>query len=279
MAWHLGYVMGYQSTRLNPALDLGTGVHHGLELFYAERRDPVKAFEAWCKERRGQINPQWDDDINALVELEGLGVVMLEGYKQRYGDDEGLEVIATEHTLTRPIPNPETGEDSEFTLTVRLDGIVRDVDTGKYFSLEHKTYKRLDTAFFDLNPQFTAQVWAGYDLVTTLGIDEPLTGILYNGLRKQAPSGRVKGDLFHRQKIYKNDDQINAMLLRAYYQCAEVASPDVPIYPQPNSMRCSYCKFREVCNEWMRGGDYQFLLDNLFTFRTDGRFAPEAEAE
>jgi len=279
MAWHLGYRLGYRSTRLNPALDLGTGVHAGLELFYAERKDPVKTFETWCRDRRKQIDPQWDDDINKLVELEALGIVMLEGYREHYGADEDLDVIATEHTLTKLIPQPDTGEDSCFTLTARLDGIVRDVNTGKYFSFEHKTYGRLNTAFFDLDHQFTAQAWLGLDLATTLGIDEPISGVLYNGLRKQAPGPRVKGDLFHRQKIYKNQDQINSMLFRAYHQCAEVASPDVPIYPQPNTMRCSYCSFREVCIEWMRGGDYQFLLDNLFTIRTDGRFAPAEDTE
>jgi hypothetical protein len=279
MAWHLGYRLGYRSLKIVPALDLGTGVHLGLEKFYAERKDPVKAFKGWVVERRAEIPTAWDDDLNKMAEVEALGIVMLEGYVDHYGDDEELEVIATEHTLTRQIPDPETGEDSEFYLKARLDGIVRHVDTGNYLSLEHKTYGRLDTGHFGLNHQFTAQVWLGQDLAATLGIEKPIVGVLYNGLRKQAPGPRVKGDLFHRENIFRNQEEINSMLFRAYHQCAEVASPDVAIYPQPNPMRCGYCAFKEVCTEWSRGGDYQFLLDNLFAIRTDGRFAPTEEAE
>jgi hypothetical protein len=279
MAWHLGYRLGYRPLRLVPSLDLGIGVHEGLELFYAKRENPVKAFKAWVQRRRAELNPKWDDDLNAMAEIEALGIVMLEGYVSHYGDDEELEVIATEHTLTRPIPHPETGEDSEFSLNARLDGIIRHVDTGKLFSLEHKTYGRLDTGHFELNHQFTAQAWLGQDLASTLGIDEPVSGVLYNGLRKQAPGPRVKGDLFYREKIFRNEEQINSMLYRAYCQCAEVARDDVAIYPQPNTMRCRGCSFKEVCIEWSRGGDYQFLLDNLFAVRTDGRFAPAEEAE
>ena len=274
MGWYLGYVLGYRSLKITPSLDLGTGVHAGLEAFYAPKRgDPVRAFKGWAKQRRSEINPKWDDDLNAMAEIEGLGIAMLEGYVEHYGDDEELEVITTEHTLTRVIPDPETGEDSPYSLNARLDGIARHVDTGKYLSLEHKTYGRLDTGHFELNHQFTAQAWLGQDLATTLGIDEPVVGVLYNGLRKQAPGPRVKGDLFYREKIFRNEEQINSMLYRAFHQCAEVTRKDLPIYPQPNAMRCRGCSFKEVCTEWSRGGDYQFLLDNLFTVRTDGRFA------
>jgi hypothetical protein len=279
MAWHLGYRLGYRTLRVTPALDLGIGIHEGLELFYAKRKDPVRAFKDWAKQRKTEIKPEWDDDLNAMAEIEALGIVMLEGYHDHYGDDEELEVLATEHTLTRPIPDPETGEDSKYSLNARLDGVVRHVDTGKLFSLEHKTYGRLDTGHFELNHQFTAQAWLGQDLAATLDIDEPIVGVLYNGLRKQAPGPRVKGDLFHREKIFRNQDQINSMLFRAYHQCAEVDSEDVAIYPQPNAMRCRMCSFKEVCTEWSRGGDFQFLLDNLFARRTDGRFAPVEEEE
>ena len=279
LSWHLGYRLGYRSRRLNPALDLGTGIHAGLEAFYEDKSvSPVDTFMAWCQQRKAELDPQWEDDLNEMVKLETLGEAMLHGYVEHYGDDPDLEVIATEHTLVKRIPIPEHTELSRYTITARLDGIVRDANTGKLFSLEHKTYGRLNTKHFDLDHQFTAQVWLGQDLAKTLGLDEPVIGVIYNGLRKQIPSSRVKDALFFREKIYRNQSQIDRFLHRAYWQCRDMSSKTVKIYPQPNPIRCGGCAFREVCIAWQRGEDYQFLLDQCFISRADrDAAAPEEE--
>jgi hypothetical protein len=260
--------------RLSPALDLGTGIHAGLEAFYKDKSvAPAPVFQKWCKTRRKEIDPQWTDDLNEMAKIEALGMSMLEGYSEAYGDDPDLEVLSTEQTLVRKIPIPDSDELSKFTLTARLDGIVRDLNTEKVFSLEHKTYSRLNTKHFDLDHQFTAQVWLGEGLVESLGIEDSVIGVIYNGLRKQMPGPKVREALFFRDKIYRNQEQISSMLHRAYWQCREMSSKDIEIFPQPNAIRCAGCSFREVCIEWQRGGDYQFLLDNSFVKRTDGRFA------
>jgi hypothetical protein len=268
LAWHLGYRLGYRSLRLNPSLDLGIGIHAGLEAFYSDKSvAPAPVFEKWCRARRKEINPQWVDDLNEMASLEALGMAMLEGYTEHYGDDPDLEVIATEHMLTKRIPIPDSEELSRYTITARLDGIVRDENTGKVFSLEHKTFSRLSTKHFDLDHQFTAQVWLGQDLVGSLGIEDEVIGVIFNGLRKQTPGPRVKDALFVREKIYRNQAQIDSMLHRAYWQCREMSSKSIQIYPQPNPIRCQSCNFREVCIEWQRGGDYQFILDEFFISR------------
>jgi hypothetical protein len=270
MAWHLGYRLGYRAKRVTASLDLGTGVHAALEALYAEGRDPVGVFTQWCKKRRAELAPEWEDDLNAMAEVEGLGTTMLEGYVEQWAEaDKSLEVIATEHTLEGRVPIPGTEEPSRYTIRARLDGVVRDVVTGKLFSLEHKTFSRSNPAFHDLNHQFTAQVWLGRDLVASLGMDDPVIGVLYNGLRKQAPGPRVKGPLFVREKIYRNENQIAVMLYRAYWVCEELYSADVKIYPSPSPVRCGSCEFREVCVAWQRGEDYQFLLDEGFSGREE----------
>jgi hypothetical protein len=278
LAWHLGYRLGYRSLRLNPALDLGIGIHAGLEAFYKDKSvAPAPVFEKWCRVRRKEINPQWVDDLNEMAKLEALGVAMLEGYADTYGDDPDLEVIATEHQLTKRIPIPDSEELSRYTITARLDGIVRDANTGKLFSLEHKTFSRLNTKHFDLDHQFTTQVWIGQDLAESLGIDDQVIGVIYNGLRKQLPGPKVREALFVREKIFRNQAQIDSMLHRAYWQCREMSSKSVQIFPQPNPIRCQSCHFREVCIEWQRGGDYQFILDEMFVSRADREAVPVEE--
>jgi len=276
LAWYLGYRLGYRAARVTISLDLGTGVHAALEAHYADGADPVEAFTQWCKDRRKELRPEWIDDLNAMAEVEGLGVVMLEGYVEQWGSrDKSIEVLATEHTLTKKIPIPETEDDSDYTITARLDGIVRDSSTGKLFSLEHKTFARYNPSYFDLDHQFTTQVWLGRDLVESLGLDEPIIGVLYNGLRKKAPGPRVKDPLFVREKIYRNDWQIAVMLFRAYWTCHELSSDDVKIFQSPNPIRCGSCEFKEVCVEWSRGGDYQFILDEMFTSREQRKVVSE----
>jgi hypothetical protein len=267
LAWHLGYRLGYRPRRLNKALDLGTGIHWALEQFYSKGADPVGVFQDWCSSRRGEIDPDWTDDLNAMVEIEDLGLRMLIGYVETYGHKPDMEVLATEHTIEERIPIPGKDQLSRYTLTARLDGIVRDPETGKLFSLEHKTYGRLSTSHFDLDHQFTAQVWLGGFLAKSLGVDEEIVGVIWNGLRKQSPGPRVSQSLFHREKIFRTEAQIQAMLHRAYWQCREMSGKNLPIFPQPNQIKCSGCNFREVCNEFQRGGDWQFILDEMFVSR------------
>jgi hypothetical protein len=230
----------------------------------------VESFRNWIEERTAQINPEWTDDLNAMVEIATLGEDMLRGYAEHYKDDKSFEVIATEHQISSRIPIPDgDGALSRYTLTARLDGIVRDAETGRLFSLEHKTYSKSSVGHFDLDHQFTAQVWLGGFLAESLDVDNEVIGVIYNGLRKQASSARVTSPLFMRQKIFRTPAQIDAMLHRAYWQCREMSSKNLPIYPQPNMIRCSGCVFKEVCMEYQRGGDWEFLLEESFISRDE----------
>jgi hypothetical protein len=196
---------------VSKSLDLGTGIHAALEALYKSGADPVGAFVEWCAARRAEISPQWEDDARAMDEIEDLGTAMLTGYVDRYGDDPGFEVLATEATLTARIPIPGKDTLSRYTVTARLDGIIRDLDSGRLFSLEHKTYTRFSAAHFDLDHQFTAQVWLGQQCLGDLGLEgEEIIGVLYNGLRKAVPTRRTTAPLFVREKIFRTRAQIDA---------------------------------------------------------------------
>lgn len=265
LLWYWSYPMGYKPIRKNINLELGSGIHIALDEYYGSGKDPVSVFSDWADDRVKAIGSEWEDDQNNLLEAKDLGIAMLEGYLAEYEGEDRFDVLATEHTLKRPIPTPE-GNPSKCLMVARLDGLVRDWDTGKLFAMEHKTYKRLNESWLDLDHQMTIQVWLGQYLAKTLGIEEEVAGVLYNGLRKQKPGPRVSVPLFMRQKVYRNANQIDVALTRAYWKYRET-NRDMAIFPEPNPVRCGWCDFREPCTELQMGGDYEFLLGEFFTKR------------
>lgn len=265
--WYWGYHEGYRPIKSSPALELGIGIHEALDKYYSEGADPVAFFEEWSDNRIRELAAVWDDDNDDLLENKELGMAMLQGYVEEYDGKDNFDVIATEKTLMRRIPVPGRDTLSKCYLVARLDGLVRDHETGKLFSLEHKTFSRFNPGHMEVDHQFTAQVWLGQNLANEMGMDEEVVGVIYNGLRKQKPSPRVRLPLFERHKLYRTEQQINVMLHRAYWQYREFNKPGIPIYPQPNPIRCGMCGFQNVCAEYQRGGDFQFLLDEQFTKR------------
>ncbi len=266
-AWCLGYQKGYRPKRSAIALEFGTGIHFALEQYYGKKhQNPVKAFAEWADKRIHEL-ADFPDDAMRLAESKDLGVGMLEGYLEEYPKD-GFEVLATEKFLKSPLPSP-TDKDPEIDclLSARLDGLVRDNQTGLLFSLEHKTFSQFSPGFMDRDHQMTAQVWLGRSLAQNLKIEGEVAGVIYNGLRKQLPGPRVKNRLFERHKIYRNERQIDVFLHRAYHQAVEFSAKGLAIYPQPNMIRCAQCDYEDVCRAYMLGEDWKFLLQELYDKR------------
>ncbi len=264
--WWWGYPMGYRPKRAAIPLELGSGIHEALEFHYGgDRQGTVEFFQNWATNRATQLGADADE---RFFDAMTLGEAMLEGYVKEYADKDNFEVIEVEKTLRQRIPIPDgNGRLSRYTLTARLDGLVRDLETGYLYSLEHKTYSRLDNAANEMNHQFTAQIWLGRYLAEHMGIDGKVLGVIYNGLRKQKPGPRVKAPLFHREILYRTDNEIQTLLHRAYWASREFASKNLKIYPQPSGIQCAMCDFRTVCIEKQRGGDWQTMLDMDYTKR------------
>ena len=268
LAWYLSYVEGYRPKQSSTALELGTAVHEALAHYYLGKGHPTPFFEEWVDGRMAKMENLWEDDLKKMADARTLGIAMLNGYIEEYKSKDNFDVLAIEQNLNREIPVPDAPDErSGCHLAVRLDGLVRDRETGFLWCLEHKTFSRFSLTHLDLDHQFTSQVWVGQALAENMDIEEPVVGVIYNGLRKQTPGPRVKLKLFERHKIYRTASQIGTLLHRAYWQFKETDRDDLPIYPQPNAVRCSGCGFRQVCVEYQRGGDYQFLLDNQFKKR------------
>jgi hypothetical protein len=270
LQWHWSYRKGYRARRRNANLLLGDGVHQALEAYYRDGLHPVDVFVEWAEaqqEELEELSPGYRAE--ALLSLEQaaqLGIAMLTNYLEHY-KEESFDVLAVERTVKVPLPAPD-GSDSPYHLVVRLDTLVRDHRSARLFSLEHKTYKRApDLDQLERDHQFSAQVWAGNFLARELGYDEDLVGVIYNGLRKAERGPRTTAPLFQRHLLFRTEHSVEVFLHRAYWQAHEMNQPKVPIYPQPNPMKCSWCDFADPCKEYISGGDYKSILDVNFTSR------------
>lgn len=244
-------------------LEFGSAVHYALEQYYGSKENPAEAFTRYMIDRDLGINtsPYGSPDLN-------LGVAMLTNYLKQYNDLETFTILFTEKEVARRIPIPEDEPDpparaKRFYVAARIDAVVWDRALAKAFVMEHKTFETFYPGSLELDHQFVIEKFVAGGLTTA-----EVAGVIYNGLRKRAePSKTTK--LFERHTLYINDRQVKVALHRAYWSLKEATSDNFIIYPEPAAMKCNMCAFKRPCVEYMRGGDYQFLLDNLFAKREE----------
>ncbi len=241
----------YKPSTSSPELEFGLAIHVALAKYHELGKNPVKAFRNYA---RRHDTPDVD-----------LGVAMLRNYLAQY-KDESFEVLATEKEIARRVPVPYDETDpperaKHFYVGAIIDTIVLDKKLGKTFVLEHKTFGRFFPGGFHRDHQFMIEAF-----VAEGWLGQPIAGVLYNGLRKKAkPSATTK--LFERHPIYVNKAMIRTMLHRVYWSLIESTADDYHVYPEPSTTTCMYCKFKSPCTEYMRGGDWEFLLENTFVKR------------
>lgn len=212
--------MGLEPLSWQKDLWLGTGVHKALELWY--RNDtypsftPAEYFKAWRKEWESKpgvvtARSEWDEDTRAEYQHYcNLGNSMLTHYL-RYANetdnhvDRGFDIVETEVKFSTPIldpngdavyvdwPCPNKGmcqDHEEFrphyialpaVYEGRFDGIVRD-RLGRYWILEHKTFKVYDERKMFNDDQSGSYLWAARRIY-----GYKFAGILYNVLLKKTP--------------------------------------------------------------------------------------------
>lgn len=271
---HFWYKEGYSPVKPKSALELGKGVHEGLEGYYRTWEHPVEGFEAWVNRRMRELARNgrlWEIVKQDMMKLRELGVAMLDGYYEKYHDTELFEVLAVEHEITRRIPAPSYiprnlrvfPSGVRFYAKARIDTVVRDVRLDKVFVLEHKTFTRFYEDSLHRDHQFVIEKF-----VAEGWLREPVAGVIYNGLRKMKPGPRVKLPLFQRRYLYIHPHQVKVMLERVYWNCVALLSPDFRVYPEPSTMVCAWCSYKEPCTAYMKGEDYEFILENLFTKRS-----------
>jgi len=257
----------YRPLKKNPALTLGIAIHTALEKYYGSGEDLVEAFhkamdtgEDWVVQAAHALAGV---ELAENKKLRDLGTAMLINYFEEY-QDEKLEVLATEMEIARRVPIPADDaspppEAQDFYVAARVDLIVHDQLLDQTFAMDHKTYERFYMGQLEMSTQliiekYVAEGWLG----------KPVVGTIYNGLWKRKTPTKSQSQLFQRHPVYVNPHQVTTTLYRVYWQLRRMHSPDFRVYPETGTMKCQYCPFKQPCAEYIRGGDWQFVLDNLF---------------
>ncbi len=305
-SWDLGSRnrQGWQQIKVNTKLFLGTLVHECLDKFYSSGKtiDMQVEFKKLFKESLVKIKNELkvdisQEDIQAFNEQEILGLEMLKNYviwSEKIDKEQIAEIVSTEKKI-----EVKLFKDLDHILVCRIDGIVKDKD-GKYWILEHKTAKSVDTNLA-LNEQ---PVLYCYLAEKILGVK--IEGILYNTLLKSYPEApnvlkngtlsksksqnttwelyqqkikelklneedylEMKSELktldsyFDRQRIFKTQHEIKDIVQRYREICLDMAE-NPRIYPTPSRDCNWFCGFKEICVMMNDGLDYKFVLENLF---------------
>ncbi len=257
----------YQPYRKAPAYEFGIAIHNALEKYYTDKSDPVQAFKDY-----------WDENMLSISRISNyeykdpdrrLGISMMENYLKFYTKErEDFQVLYTEKEVARRIPVPPDDPNPPsrakgFYLGARVDAVVFDRKVSKVFVLEHKTFDTFYPKSLPLDQQFVAEKFVAEGVSAG-----PVAGVIYNGLRKKEKEGGTT-KLFERHYLYINQRQVEVALHRAYWSLMMVTSSDFKVYPEPSTLKCNMCEFKEPCAEYCRGGDYKFILENSFQLRTE----------
>lgn len=203
LQWQWKYVRRLSTPRPRGALTFGHGVHYAMEHYYpvGTERGPLPhiTFEKWFNENEHQF-AQWDEEGNRFDALE-LGLAMLKGYVEQWGDDSHIRIIAPEMPLELVI----TDKQGRYLCTWvgRTDAAYEDLSKRKkgrkrigFF--EHKTAKsieanlRVNSGYGD---QGLSYAFAGSQVLRDMGIlqkGENVDHILFNWLRKGLPDERPR---------------------------------------------------------------------------------------
>lgn len=189
------------------ALWFGTGIHLALEHYYItgtkRGADPVETWNNYVDETSGNttyINAEHGGDSSFAVEAKELGAAMLRSYLDLYGDEEWMDVIATEFPFQVGVKYDERFSDrTERNVGVyvgTMDLVYRDTRDGKVYVMDHKTAKQLgsgNTQYLRLDDQAGAYYAVAATVLREKGLigpKETISGIVYNYLVKAMPDTR-----------------------------------------------------------------------------------------
>jgi hypothetical protein len=198
--WWWGWVEGLKPNDTAVPLKFGDLIHQALAAYYipGKKRGPhptetfIALYEADLEKRY-----KWGmrDEEGEWHDAYDLGIEMLNHYIDVYGDDKHLEVVAPEMSFNVDLYD----DDDNYVMTAvgTFDAVVKDLRTGKYGLLEHKTAKSIQTKHLQLDEQAgTYWALAGQWLRDegVLGADDDIDFILYNFLRKAMRDERPVND-------------------------------------------------------------------------------------
>lgn len=198
----------------NENLHLGSAVHEALAAYYEPTTEQstslaLEAFEKYCANFFNNANLM-PAEVDNYTELHQLGRDMLNYYCNEFAPEyDNFEVVCVEREFRMPVyDSPDDARkylqlplvDNSFSSNNmqanhafentyyggKLDGVVRDSDTGLYYVLEHKTAKTLPSEGFDIFLEMDEQI-GSYILLAEAELGIEIEGVIYQALKKSTP--------------------------------------------------------------------------------------------
>lgn len=307
--WEMHWRQGWAPKREPTWAWFGTAIHKALEVRYpvGDQRGKLslvlEAFEqALGDEKRRMLSQRLDFSENDLVDALDLGVAMLRGYVQKYGQDTEWEVLHTEAPFQIDVLNAEGTLIAVYCGT--WDLLVWDKRRKRWRLVDHKTARAFpDFAWLSLNDQAGSYLWVAPEVLVHKGIwDErhDIDGITFNYLKKAMPDerptddqGRALNKPTRAEKKLHGDNYPGSVSLRqpaSRYEREETfRSPAARVrqhhkvvveIEHMNAMRngelepykipmpdCVRCPLFDVCDLHDQGDDWQDMLETTFVQR------------
>lgn len=241
------------------ALGIGIVGHEILERWYGlpVAKRTVKAMTRIASERLQETIPH-DLDIKALELVKAMCI----GYAS-WALPQDREIGLTECEPEKWFEEPLTPE-----RTILVRGKIDNVfQPGEYrwtvANFEYKFKAQIKVDVVELNQQISVYLWALRRLFPKMKRYQTY----YNVLRKQLPGPRVRADLFARECVERNDDEIEQWALDATRAVLDMHG--AAIYPNPMDSCQWDCDFKMPCLLRGRPGDLKHVLRTEFTKKED----------
>lgn len=172
----------------------GRAIHHCLENYYRDSVPFDTALAAWMENERAEmrkVGALWPQEEAKLAEQTVLMRGMLDHYmlwvQKQVGRwaDGNLKFVAHEQEFSVPLRNPAGRASSKVYLAGRFDGLVENISDGTFWIWETKTTRSIQELERSLanDEQCGAYIYAAQELY-----DVPVSGVLYNIMRKKVPT-------------------------------------------------------------------------------------------
>lgn len=271
LKWWLNYELGFRQdpSMRKPALAKGTVWHAMLEAWFLELRradeeagvtSAYQSMEARSatKARKAAIEALErtiaEEPVAGSADTVEDLLWMLDGHEEAWGVDENWEIVGVEVNLD--VRLVRIGR-KWITLQSKLDLLVRDRTTGRFWVVDHKTAKGRDasSATFSSEMDLDSQFALYQGIVNRSGIlgDERVAGAIYDMARTdKLKREMVLSERFGRHRIVRSDHATDRAWDNAVNTAKAIGrtrrkSDPLPIYASPNPGECKWkCDFKEV---------------------------------
>lgn len=279
--WYQTWVLGLRSRREPTWAWFGSAIHRGVEARYlpgGRKRgtvdEMVAAFEdALGKEQRRIYTEGLEVDETEIVDARELGIAMLKGYVEEYGQDKHWNVLHTEQPFQINVPDPEDRDKVLVVYCGTWDLAVKDILEKVYKIVDHKTRKAFPTnwSFYQINDQAGSYLWVAPEVLVHKGILKPkdrIEGLVFNALRKKLPDARPTDEegrslnkdgtvskvqpapLFHREEVWRSPAERVTQARRVQAEAKHMSlmrDGTLPLYKTPTE-DCNRCPLFEYCD-------------------------------